>query len=83
MARYVTATIGAIILFVVVCPLTPTPIAVLDGKAPTAHAPAIAITLTAAIIAPRLDGLLFAAPVERALKIGTGSVLDLTCSRLC
>ena len=83
MARYLTAFIGAIILFVVICPLTPTPIAVIDGKTPAAHAPVITVSMVAVVLLPRLDAIAWAPAPERATPSVSGSLLDLNCTRLC
>ena len=85
MRAFLTAFLGSILLFVVVCPLTPTPIAVLDGKAHTVHAPVVSLVPVAALAVPGLE----AAGWNRKTSLVyvpalTGDeVVDLTCSRLC
>ena len=83
MNRLITIFVGAIILFVVVCPFTPTPVAVLNGKAPAAHALAVSIALPAVLPVPRVEMPVWATALERAPTLTGGSVVDLTCSRLC
>jgi hypothetical protein len=83
MTRFFTAFLGAIILFVVVCPLTPTPIAVLNGKTAAAHTPILSIAISAVLPAPTLEAVEWATVFERTPIVTGGSVLDQTCSRLC
>lgn len=83
MNRLVTIFVGAIILFVVVCPFTPTPVAVVNGKAPAAHALAVPIALPAVVPVPRVETPVWAIALERTPNVMGGSVVDLTCSRLC
>ena len=83
MNRLLTIFVGSIILFVVVCPLTPTPIAVLNGKAPAVHAPVISVALSAVLPTPRIEAPEWTSAFERTPNVIVGSVLDLTCSRLC
>jgi hypothetical protein len=76
-------SIAFILLFVVVCPFTPTPTAVVSGKAhfPQMHAVELTVLLLAAVLTP---GLVFVSqlPDHPHGLISTG-ILDLTCTRLC
>lgn len=81
--RFLIALMGSVILFVVVCPITPTPIAVLDGKAHAVHTPAVVIASVAVIMLPRLDAPAWLPSYEGAPATSGASLLDMTCTRLC
>ena len=77
---------AGIILFVVVCPATPTPIAVVTahGKAP---APSVALLAAALLmlpftLLPQRTALAFAR-LESFRELAHADLLDLTCTRLC
>ena len=88
--RTITAVLAALaaglILFVVVCPITPTPIAVVTahGKAP---APSVALLAAALLLVPftlrvqRTSACY--AQVETFRELPHADLLDLTCTRLC
>ncbi len=82
MKRFLTMVAVCVLLFVVVCPITPTPIAVPGGKAQAAQAPAIAVVAIALVLPERSEHPLWTSTFELpgAMSI---DVLDLTCARLC
>lgn len=81
--RFLTAFIGTIILFVVVCPITPTPIAVLDGKTAHVHVPFAPVALLAVSVAVTVERGIPAATPDGAPALPAGCLLDLNCTRLC
>ena len=84
MKQFLTALIGCIVLFVVVCPITPTPVAVLDGNAhQTIHAPLVSIDAVAIVTLPRLEQAAWTVLPEIAPVTIAADVLDLNCTRLC
>jgi len=84
--RWLVLAAAALITFVVVCPLTPTPIAVVTsvGKAP---APAlVGMLLAIALLLPLLPVLtrvLYVATGEHGVPLMPAAVRELTCVRLC
>lgn len=77
---------AVLIFFVVVCPSTPTPIAVVTahGKAP---APSLALLAAALLMLPvalllQRTSVAFAR-VESFRELPQADLLDLTCTRLC
>lgn len=81
--KQILAIIAALIVFfVVVCPITPTPIAVLGGKAQV-QTPAVAAISIVFTSSPRLERLLVPVSSGPAPLLPTTDLLDLTCVRLC
>lgn len=83
MRRFLITFFGLVLLFVVVCPITPTPIAVLDGKAHASHAPVIPALTMVAIAAPRMERAAWNVDTGSLPLVLGGAVIDLTCARLC
>jgi hypothetical protein len=73
-----------LLLFVVICPVTPTPITVVSAKA-TLPAPMVAFaagtTFSLSLAMERTSALSVAA--SNLFLLSHASVLDLTCVRLC
>ena len=81
--RFFAILAGCILLFVVVCPITPTPIAVPGGKALSVQVPAVAMAAMAILLPVNSELALWnALPIER-LSASSTSIVDLTCARLC
>jgi hypothetical protein len=73
-----------VLLFVVVCPLTPTPTAVVSGKtqqAPQMHV--LALPMMFAVKSPPLSQLIISQFQDQAERLVSADVLELTCTRLC
>lgn len=83
MNRAVTICLASILLFVVVCPVTPTPIAVIGGKSAQFVAPfvAIVVLVLGCALNATLAELIFQNEGKRPLV--REKVLDLTCTLLC
>ena len=76
-------SIAALLLFVVVCPLTPTPQALLNGKVQFQqldHAAIVVSCLAAIVILSRLSILVHS---DEFVTRGVSQVIELTCARLC
>lgn len=72
-----------LVLTVVVCPITPTPIAVVSVHSPAPHTAPAAIFSAIPMVAPRLDLSLWAVlPAAIAVAV-SHDVLSQTCVRLC
>ncbi len=82
MKLLVAIFVSAVLLFVVVCPVTPTPIAVLGGNVHV-HTPAIATASFVFAAMPRLDIAVSKLPSESSPPALSADRLDLTCVRLC
>lgn len=83
MKRFFLISMLAVLLFVVVCPLTPTPTAVVNGKIQSLlpHPVAMLAACLAALLTLKKISILAASSEE--LTHGTYDVVDLTCVRLC
>ncbi len=82
MKRVLAAFVGLLLFFVVVCPITPTPIAVVGGKAQV-QMPAVAVVSIVFTTASRLDVPLWTVASDPVALLSSTDVLDLTCVRLC
>ncbi len=82
MERLIAICAGLVVLFVVVCPITPTPTAVIGGNAQL-HAPAVAVVSIVFTSAPRLDRSFWTGAPDLLPVISSSDRLDLTCARLC
>ncbi len=82
MKRVLAAFVGLLLFFVVVCPITPTPIAVVGGKAQV-QMPAVAVVSIVFTTASRLDAPLWTVSSDPVARLSSTDVLDLTCVRLC
>ena len=72
-----------LLLFVVVCPETPTPITVVSAKG-TLPAPVVAFTVGAAFsLAVAVERMAALSAASHPPLLSHASVLDLTCARLC
>jgi hypothetical protein len=78
----VTIAVGFLLVFVVVCPITPTPTAVVGGKAHV-QAPAVAAASIIFTTTPRLDGAIWTVSSDPVPLLPSADLLDLTCVRLC
>jgi hypothetical protein len=83
MKWFLAISIATVIFFVVVCPLTPTPVAVVSGKLHShqTHAATPVLLLLAAASAPTL--LVVCYVRDRFEPTVSAKVLELTCARLC
>ena len=82
MKRMAVITMGLLLLFVVVCPLAPTPTALTYGKAQPVHITLVAIAVLAFVSLPRLEHFLSGISSDRVTPTSS-DLLDLTCARLC
>ena len=72
-----------LLLFVVVCPLTPTPITVVSAKG-TLPAPVVALAVgTAFALTAAVERMAVLSAASHPPLLSHASVLDLTCVRLC
>ena len=83
MKQFLTILAAVILLWVVVCPITPTPVAVLSGNAPAVHAPVLLLAIAAVAPLPRAEIITGAHRPRGEAVAMSGSVVDLTCARLC
>lgn len=83
MKPFIAILIAFVIFFVVVCPFTPTPLAVVSGKTNSHHTQAIipALMFLTAASAPTL--IVIAGVVDRVEPSISTEAVDLTCARLC
>ena len=81
MKRYAIAFAVLLVTFVVVCPVTPTPIAVVGLHGPGLHAVPVLATAVFLVSAPVLTAW-SSAPREQSW-FAIDDVLRLTCVRLC
>ena len=73
-----------IIAVVVVCPVTPTPVAVVGVQGPATHAAPAAFSPVAALMAPKAAQIpLWIAPAIAVAAPVSHDVVSLTCARLC
>jgi hypothetical protein len=80
--KQLVTIIGLILLFVVVCPITPTPIAVIGGNAQV-QMPAVAVASIVFTTSPRLDRPTWRVSSDPVPLLFPTDVLDLTCVCLC
>jgi len=82
--RVVTAFAALLVFVVVVCPLTPTPVAVVGAQGPMLHAaPAALAAAVTFFLAPRLEAASWLLqPAHDALD-SAHDILRLTCVLLC
>jgi hypothetical protein len=80
--RFLAIAIGLLLFFVVVCPITPTPIAVVAGKAQV-QVPAVVIASIVFTTAPRLDAPVWTVSSDPVPLLSSTDLVDLTCVRLC
>ncbi|ABF41772.1 hypothetical protein Acid345_2771 [Candidatus Koribacter versatilis Ellin345] len=82
MRNLLALSIAALLFFVLVCPFTPTPIAVVRGNAHTA--PVIFLFLLPTLALPLLlASLACVAIASLEVPAFRSAVVDLTCTRLC
>jgi hypothetical protein len=74
---------GCILLFVVVCPITPTPTAVPGGKALSVQVPVVAMAAIVALAPSNSERPLWNALPYEIPSASSTSIVDLTCARLC
>ncbi len=82
MKQFVVILAVVVLFFVVVCPMTPTPIAVAGGKAQV-QMPAVAVASVVFTTSPRLDVPLWTVSSVPVSVPSSTDLLDLTCVRLC
>lgn len=80
--QLVTIIAGLVLLFVVVCPITPTPVAVIGGKAQV-QMPAAAVASIVFTTPPRLYRPTWTVSSDPVPLLFPTDVLDLNCVRLC
>jgi len=83
MKQLFVISIAALLLFVVVCPLTPTPTALVNGKVQLLqidHAAVVVSCLAPIVIFRQLSILIHS---DEFVTQGASQVIELTCARLC
>ena len=83
MKHFIAILAGCVLLFVVVCPITPTPIAVPGGKALSVQAPIVAFTAVAVTLLLHSERPLGNVSAFEPGGVSTMAIVDLTCARLC
>lgn len=82
MKRFLAILAGCILLFVVVCPITPTPIAVPGGKVQSVHVATVAVAAIVIVFPFNSERTLWNAS-SFDIPSGSANIVDLTCARLC
>lgn len=83
MKQLLTLLTACLLLFVVVCPITPTPIAVPGGKAQAAQSPVVAVAIAALPGPVRSERTAWSALSFEVPSASAVDVVDRTCARLC
>ena len=84
MKRILTIFAGIIVLLVVVCPLTPTPVAVMGAQGPMLHAaPGALAAAVTFFLAPQLEAASWNLQPAYDAPGSAHDILRLTCVLLC
>jgi hypothetical protein len=81
--QFLTILAAFVLLFVVVCPITPTPLAVPGGKSQTVQVSVTAVAFVAVVLLVRPEHPLWIANSFEASNAVPVDVVNLTCARLC
>lgn len=82
MKRTGVIAMSILLLFAVVCPLAPTPTAVIHGKAQPVHITLVAIAVITIVAFASLEHFLPGISSDRITPMSS-DLVDLTCVRLC
>ena len=83
MKQFLTTVACCVLLFVVVCPITPTPIAVPGAKAQSVQIPVVAVAAMAVVLPFHSERQLLNTVSFEISGVTSVNIVDLTCARLC
>jgi hypothetical protein len=81
--QFIAILAGCMLLFVVVCPITPTPTAVPGGKAVSVQVPILALVAVVILLPSNSERPLWNSLPHEVLSASSVNIVDLTCARLC